>query len=89
MLDGSHYFECQCGGAEHTLRFVLNKEDDELYTSIFLNDWQRWYKRLWVAVKYVFGYKCKYGHWDCWILRRDDAERLHSMLYEFINREGK
>lgn len=84
MLDGTHYFDCTCGSNEHTLKFTLEKEDGELYTSVFLNQYRGFFKRLWIGIKYVFGYKCEYGHWDCWILDRDDAERLRDMCNEFI-----
>mgnify|MGYP001767292369 CR=1 FL=1 len=92
MLDGTHYFECSCGSDEHTLRFTLNKEDGELYTSVFLNDWLPWYKRLWRAFRYVFGYKCKFGHWDCWIMRREDVDKLRALIDEFtysVNRDDR
>lgn len=92
MLDGTHYFECGCGADEHTLRFTLDLNDEEesegkaLYTSIFLNDYRRWYQRLWIGIKYIFGYKCKYGHWDAWILHEPDAIRLREMLDQFIGK---
>lgn len=82
MLDGTHYFECACGSDEHTLRFTLDKQEGEIYTSVFLNDWQPWWRRLLAAARYALGYKCRYGHWDCWILRSEDAARLRAMLDE-------
>ena len=95
MLDGTHYFECGCGADEHTLRFTLDLDDEDepggkaIHTSIFLNNHYHWYKRLWIATKYLFGYKCKYGHWDSWILYEPDAHRLKLMLEEFINAPRK
>ncbi len=83
MLDGTHYFECRCGSSEHTLRFVLDKEDGELHTEVYLNQWRPLWKRVWVGIKYIFNYKSKYGHWDCWILTREDAKRLRYMCIEF------
>lgn len=80
MLDGSYFFECKCGSDEHTLRFTLDKEDKEIYTSIFLNNYLNIFKRLFVAIKYIFGYKCKYGHWDCWVMRDEDIQKLSDML---------
>jgi hypothetical protein len=82
MLDGTYFFECDCGSHEHTLRFTADKSEDDpgIHTSIFLNDWRPWHKRFWVAIKYAFGYKCKYGHWDSWILREEDAKLLRSTL---------
>ncbi|MGA1842993.1 MAG: hypothetical protein ACMUIS_00335 [bacterium] len=84
MLDGSHYFECKCGSDEHTLRFTLDKNDKEIYTSVFLNQYRNVFKRIFVAIKYIFGYKCKYGHWDCWLMRDEDAQNLLKMLNEYL-----
>lgn len=80
MLDGTHFFECKCSNDEHTIKFIFDKDENELYTTIFLNNWYPWWKRCWIAVKYAFGYKCKYGHWDCWILQDEDVARLKALL---------
>lgn len=74
------YFECECFSDEHTLTFTLDPDDGELYTSVFLKQWHPWYARLWIAIKYLFGYKCKYGHWGTWILREEDSQRLADLL---------
>jgi len=84
MLDGAHYFECKCGSTEHTLRFTFDKGNKELYTDIYLNQWRPLWKRILVGIKYIFGYKCKYGEWDCWVLNKADAKRLRDMCNDFI-----
>ena len=84
----THYFECQCGSDEHTLKFTLCTEYDEppeIYTSVFLNEWEPWYKRAWNVVRYICGYKCKYGHFDCWLMRPEDVERLKELISDFEN----
>lgn len=80
MLDISHYFECDCHNDEHTIRFVYDKTENELYLSVFLNQYRSFWNRLIVAVKYLFGYKCQYGHWDCWVMQRKDAQRLSGLV---------
>ena len=80
MLDGTEFFECLCSSDEHTLKFCLNLDDRELYTSVFLNQHRSIWGRIWTAVKYVFGYKSQFGHWDCFNLRREDAGRLRRLL---------
>lgn len=85
MLDGSYFFECKCGSDDHTLRFTLDKEDREIYTSVFLNNYRNIFKRLFIAIRYIFGYKCEYGHWDCWIMRNEDVQNLSKMLENFNN----
>lgn len=74
------YYECACFSPEHTLRFVFDPEDKEIYTEVYLNHYQNFFKRIWIAIKYVFGYQCKYGHFDCFIMRSDDAQRLIGLL---------
>lgn len=74
------YFTCQCNSPEHTLRFVLDKEDNEIYTEVYLNQHNNFFKRCWIALKYVFGYTSKYGHWDCFILKNEEAGRLKHLL---------
>lgn len=73
------YVECSCYSDEHVLRFTYDPDDKEIYTSVFLNDWEPWYKRVWKAVKYVFGYKSKYGHFDCTLIRGDEARKLRDL----------
>jgi hypothetical protein len=59
---------------------VYDPEDNELYTSVFLNQYQNVFKRVWIALKYVFGYRCKYGHWDCFIMRLRTASASNRCL---------
>ena len=82
MSDRVEYLECRCHGDEHTLKFLQDEEDKTIYTSVFLNQYHSFWKRLWIAIKYLFGYKCQYGHWDTWMLRYEDIPRLKTMLDE-------
>ena len=77
--------ECACHSDEHALKFTLYKWDDgpEICTSVFLSRYHNIFGRIWVAIKYVFGYKCKYGHWDCFLLRPKDADRLITILKKY------
>lgn len=89
------YFECDCLSDEHLLKFVLMsdsyKKDEipELSTSVYLNQYRRWYKRFWVGLKYIFGYKSKYGEWDCWNLVPEQAEKMIVMLNKYIELRDK
>jgi hypothetical protein len=98
MLDSEEYFTCECGSDEHTLRFILDLDEHpvldrygnpyprmpELYTSVFLNHNDRWYHRLWRGIKYIFGYKCKYGHFDSFTMQEEDAKRLIFLVERFV-----
>ena len=87
MLDGTEFFECACHSDEHTLRFTLSLDDDpEIYTSVFLGDYPRGWRRIWTGLKYLFGYKCKFGHWDCFIMKPEDAMRLQGLLVKLMEK---
>ena len=83
----SEYFECQCNCNEHTLKLWLDSEPIDpkdpwngiIYVSVFLAS-DVWYKRLWYGLKYIFGYKSKFGAFDEILLREEDYDILRSML---------
>lgn len=86
MEEQTEFFECICGMDEHTLRFKLESYDPmdvELYTSVFLSQYHSFFGRLWLAIKYLFGYKCRYGHWDCSVIKLEDADRLIALLEKY------
>ena len=81
MTMKTEYFDCACKDLSHTLRFAYFEDDEfpELYTEVFLEE-KSWYKRLWFGIKYIFGYKTKYGHFGNWMLDEKDIDRLENML---------
>jgi hypothetical protein len=80
----TEYYDCVCKSADHTIRFVYFEEDKgedaEIYLEVQLAHAKKWYQRVWKALKYIFGYECRYGHWDVWLLDPKDVDRLISML---------
>ena len=83
----AEFFECACYSDEHTLKFSYDPEYNELYTSVYLNQYCNVLRRIWVALKYVLGYRSRYGHWDCFIMRAEDGERLKALAEKLI--EGR
>ena len=80
-MEKPEYYECQCHTPEHTLRFWLDDDpsDPSVFVSVFLaND--SWYRRIASGLKYILGYKCRYGHFDEFILRAEDCDRLIGIL---------
>lgn len=78
----SEYFECACSCDEHRLVFTFDPEDQEIYLSTFLAGGRFW-ERLKRGVKYIFGYKCKYGHFDCTVFKPRDIIRLKNLMQSF------
>jgi hypothetical protein len=73
---------CECSSVEHQIVFQPFKEDNGetiIYASIYLWDYSFW-KRLIMGIKYIFGYKCKYGQWEEFILTKNHIPSLEKMI---------
>lgn len=97
-MDNVEYFECICNSDEHRLVFNLfdwnvdnngkivekyiTEDNVELYLSVFLSNDGFW-NRLWKGIKYIFGYKSKYGHFGNWNLNPKDIDRLIEYLNKY------
>lgn len=76
---------CNCSSIEHQFSFSYNPEEKEIYLSVFLNQYRTWWQRVWVGIKYVFGYNSKYGHWDSVSLDRKDVVELRDNFNKFLD----
>lgn len=56
-----------------------DQDDRMLYASVHLVPLRIW-KRLWYAIKYIFGYKSKYGAFEEFIFDKKDAEKLQKLV---------
>ena len=85
----TNYFECSCHSDEHRLVFRFDMEDDcfPCCAYVFLGD-NPWRKRIWYGLKYIFGYKCKYGHFDEFVLDPKDAGKMIEMLEKIKEKTG-
>lgn len=74
-------FFCSCGSNEHFL--VLTRFDDEeyVYLSVHLSQ-ARFLKRLLQAIKHIFGYGSKYGHFSEICLDADTRLQLTNFLHD-------
>jgi hypothetical protein len=74
---------CSCNSLEHQMMLWHDKEDNEiiLYTEIHLITYHNFFKRLWYGIRYVFGYKSRFGAWDEFIFDDENYRKLK----EFIN----
>lgn len=76
-------FICDCENTEHQLIFSYDendKDDESLYVTVHLKPEQNICKRIWRAVKYIFGYRSRYGEFDEFIFNPHDADRLQSVV---------
>ena len=60
----SKFLLCECCSSEHQLvvHFEKNEEYKEVTLSYSLIDNLSFFKRVWLGIKYIFGYRSRYGH---------------------------
>jgi len=77
---------CACHDPEHTIRFVYDEDDikDPMYIDYCLCDNPRWYKRVWRGIKYIFGFRSKYGHFGEVLIHSDEAKALIKFLEAYV-----
>lgn len=77
---------CECHNTEHQI--VVNYSEDEspngvkyptVYIHIHLNKRTFW-KRLQYGLKYIFGYKCRYGAFDEFLINPNDKNKIEEIV---------
>lgn len=84
-----HYFECQCYSIDHTFRIDYDSETQECYINIQLTRYGNIFQRVWRAIRYIFGFTAKYGHWDVTLIRPEDKQKLIQILEQIPEPEGQ
>jgi hypothetical protein len=78
-------FECQCFTPEHMVRVhVLDWADDgpDFYIEVTADCHLPWHKRIWPAIKYLFG--CPSLKWHDVMLSGDNVRRLDELIDSYF-----
>lgn len=76
----SKTIECACSSAEHAIKLVrYEDEPNEIFLFTFLSE-RTFIKRLILGIRYIFGYKCRYGHFEETILNDEGIKKLKDFL---------
>lgn len=76
---------CACNSVEHQIVFIKDEDEKLIYCQIHLNNYDSFLQRLITGIRYIFGYKCKCGHWDEFILSENHIESLEEAV-EFLKK---
>jgi hypothetical protein len=82
MLDYNdvEHFDCECGHYEHTIRIIFDREVGDLTLEVFLSS-KPWYKRLWIGIKYILGFKTKFGEYaSSTIVQEKDLKKFEKLI---------
>jgi hypothetical protein len=71
---------CDCLSLEHQIVFLYDSEDNELICEVHLSNYLTWPKRIYHAVKYIFGYRSCYGNFDSTIISSKNKHQFQKAL---------
>lgn len=76
---------CSCGVPEHQLELLHDVDwNDEVTVFVHLTPFP-WYARIIPAIKYLFGYRCRYGCFDEVVLDIDEVDRVVEFLQGVVD----
>lgn len=78
-MDKDLFLICECKNIEHLVRFT--RFEDMMFMEVHLVKLPFW-KRVIHAIKYIFGYKCRYGDFDEFIFQSTDWDKLQDIANE-------
>lgn len=80
-------FICECSSTEHQIVVNYDFDDNIVYCHIHLTN-QSFWNRLKSGIKYIFGYHCRYGHWDEFIWKPEHATKLRE-LADLLSKQAR
>lgn len=67
--------DCRCESPEHLTIWEYDPKQNHYTVHIMLCH-RPLYERIINAIKYTFGYTCKYGYWDEFVFKKEDLRKL-------------
>lgn len=71
---------CECHSLEHQYSFWFDEEENLLYCEPHLTTNRNFFGRLIYGIKYIFGYKSRFGSWDEFLFKHNDVDKLIEIL---------
>jgi hypothetical protein len=83
------YFECDCSSDEHIFKLGWDVEDeaDWMWLHVRLRHHYSFWRRFNYAIKYLFGYKSKFGAFEEFLITKDDAKELSVIFKEYSEKQ--
>lgn len=87
---------CQCNSTDHQFIFLYDEDVDKdgkiidrtVYIHTHLNTFGFW-QRLKHGIKYIFGYKSRYGDFDEFIIKPEDVGKFENIVKFLKNDDNK
>ena len=78
---------CSCHNVEHSIIFHYDKEYKGVYISIHLKNLS-FIERLKNGIKYIFGFKSKYGDFDEFMVNENDLDKFKKIVETLENKKA-
>lgn len=79
-------FKCVCSTHDHHFFLTENLEYKEIYLSVHLSPFYSFFKRICHGIKYIFGFRSRFGDYSETILNVEEVEKLRDSLNDFLER---
>lgn len=67
---------CECNSLDHQMIIIQDpEEEDFVFLEVHLSN-KNFLSRVKYAIRYIFGYKSRFGAWDEFILHKDKLKNL-------------
>lgn len=80
----TNFFSCECGSLNHT--FFISVDEDSCYISVHLYP-KSFFERVIHAVKYIFGFRSKYGDFEEILINKEDVKDIINILNNYLNQQ--
>ncbi|MBD5294358.1 MAG: hypothetical protein HDS20_06015 [Bacteroides sp.] len=77
---------CACNSIDHTSIIEYDEAENQCYLSVHLRN-EVWYKRIWHAIKHIFGFKSAYGDFDEFIWDVEVAKQIAPIINKMIEKD--
>lgn len=79
------YIDCECRAKDHVVcfeKFVWDENSTELHINMQLNRHFGFFRRIWLAIKYVFRptAACSWGNWASTLINQTNAFKLKALI---------
>lgn len=69
---------CDCNSSEHQIIVTADKDKGLVFCHIHLAS-RGFFRRLINGTKYIFGYSCRFGHWEEFLFKKEHAVKLREI----------
>ena len=85
FIRGQFVVNCTCNLPSHMLHFYYDEENKELTITTVLSTEKNIFKRIWIAIRYIFGYNKWMCEFQDTLLPMNKIEELQKLLKQAMN----